>query len=107
MLDETNFQTPAPGAQRTEEPTPSRTDFDEASGSMHDERAPGQGAPASSGGGEGSPAGHGEKGVLGIDEWLRRKDGSLGSSRFEFSAPVEAISISRQMVDRGDYKRDP
>ncbi len=41
-----------------------------------------------------------------VSEWVRRKDGSLGVSRFEISAPVEALGIFKQMADRGDFKRD-
>lgn len=105
-MEETNSHTLAPVFRGTDEPIPSHSDSGEASASENEDRANGQAGQASSGNPEVARASDVKQEVWKINEWLRRKDGSLGSSRFELSAPIEATSIFQQMIDRGDYKRD-
>ena len=106
MLEETNIQVPAPEVAGTDEPISSHSDCAQGFASTDEARDHGQAMPASSGGPNGAPASDVTQGVWQIKERLRRKDGSLGSSGFKLSAPVEATNIFQQMIDRGDY-RDP
>jgi len=55
---------------------------------------------------EASATGQVKQDVWTSKEWLRLKDGALGSSRLELSAAPEATSILRKMFARGDYTRD-
>jgi hypothetical protein len=107
MLEHTEFETQAPGPPGSDEPAALQGNSGGSSASLDDDHAPGQVTlplPVSP---EIAPSRDGANAVWKIGEWLRRKDGSLGSSQFEFSAPIEATKIFQQMIDRGDYNRDP
>jgi hypothetical protein len=105
-MEETNSHTAAPRVRGTNEPIPPHSDSGEASPSKDEEGENGQATLTSAGGSEVAPAGDVKQEAWKINELLRRKDGSVGSSRFELSAPVEATRIFQQMIDRGDYTRD-
>lgn len=106
MLERTEFETPTPGPPGSDEPA-SQSESDGSSASVDDEHAPGQATEALPSAPDVAPSSDGANAVWRIGEWLRRKDGSLGSSRFEFSAPIEATEIFQKMIDRGDFNRDP
>jgi len=107
MLERTEFETLAPGLPGSDEPAASQGDSGGSSASMDNEHAPGQATSALPGAPEVAPSSDGANAVWKIKELVRRKDGSLGSSRFELSAPIEATKIFQQMIYRGDYNRDP
>ena len=107
MSERTEFETPAPGPPGSDEPAASQADSGESSASMDDEHASSQATSTLLGVPEVAPSSDGASAVWNIGEWLRREDGLLGSSRFEFSAPIEATKIFQQMIDRGDFNRDP
>lgn len=107
MLERTESETLAPGPPGSDEPAASQGDSGRSSAPMDDAHAPGQATSALPGAPEVAPSNDGGNAIWKIEEWLRREDGSLGNSRFEFSAPIEATKIFQQMIDRGDYNRDP
>lgn len=106
MSEDTEFESIAPGQSGPAEPA-AQSDSCESSASMDDEDAPSQATSALPGAPEVAASSDGANAVWKLGEWVRRKDGSLGSSRFELSAPIEATKIFQQMIDRGDYNRDP
>lgn len=91
----------------TEAPLSLQSGTAEATTSQDAAGTEGQFAPASPGGPEATAKNQIKKDVWGITERLRRKDGALGSFRFELSAPSEATGIFQRMIDGGDYTRDP
>jgi hypothetical protein len=107
MLERTEFETLAPGLPGSDEPAVSQGGSGGSSAPKDDEHAPSQATTTLPGAPEVALSSDGANSVWKIGEWLRRKDGSLGSFRFEFSAPIEATKIFQQMIDRGDYNRDP
>ncbi len=107
MLEDTEFESIAPGPSGAAEPAASQGDSSGSSASIDDELDLGQVTSALPGAPEVAPSSDGANAVWKIWEGIRRKDGSLGSSSFEFSAPIEATKIFQQMIDRGDYNRDP
>ena len=107
MLEDTEFESIAPGPSGAAEPAASQGDSSGSSASIDDELDLGQVTSALPGAPEVAPSSDGANAVWKIWEGIRRKDGSLGSSSLEFSAPIEATKIFQQMIDRGDYNRDP
>jgi hypothetical protein len=107
MLEETTHHTLIPGEPGNEELTPPESDSANALASKDEAGAQGQVPPASPGDPEATVTNQVKQDLWSTKEWLRLKDGALGSSRFELPAPSEATSIFREMVARGDYARDP
>ena len=103
MLERTESETLAPGPPGSDEPAASQGDSGRSSAPMDDAHAPGQATSALPGAPEVAPSNDGGNAIWKIEEWLRREDGSLGNSRFEFSAPIEATKIFQQMIDRGNF----
>lgn len=102
MLEETT-----PGEPGTEEPIPPHGDSAAASASRDDASAQGEATPASSGSLEATTTSQMRQDVWKTKELVRLKDGSLGTFRFELSAPFAATSILQKMIARGDYTREP
>ena len=108
MLEETTYHILVPGEPETEEPAPPHGDSADALSLEDEVGTGGQVAPASPGGPEATAASQAKAGCQWkTKEWLRLKDGALGSSQFELPAPSEATSIFQGMIARGDYTRDP
>jgi len=107
MSEEIDFEKPAPDLPGADEPAASPSDSGGPSASTEDLHAPVQATPALPAAPEVAPSSDGASAVWTIGERVRQKDGSLGSSRFELSAPIEATKIFQQMIDRGDYNHDP
>jgi len=87
MLEETTYHILVPGEPETEEPAHPHGDSADASASKDEAGTEGQVAPASPGGPEATTTSQAKQDVWKINEWLRQKDGALGSSKFRLSAP--------------------
>ncbi len=107
MSERNEFDTRAPGLPGADESAALQANASGSCASMDAEQTSAEAMPALPGAPEVAPSIDGENAVWKIGELVRRKDGSLGRSRFELSAPIEATKIFQQMIDRGDYNRDP